>query len=77
MAETAGLLTLTDTDLAALFAALAPLLQVPQPGAVLASLLCETEWPALVSGEGVAVSGCANLLRRSCGPCGASLDTAQ
>jgi hypothetical protein len=25
-----------------------------------------------VSGESMAVPGCANLLRRSCGPCGAS-----
>jgi hypothetical protein len=70
MADDAGLLALSDADLAVLFQALTPLLTMPDPGAVLTSLLCDNEGPALVSVEGMA-----DL--RSCGPCGASGTTVQ
>jgi hypothetical protein len=43
MADEAGLLALDDADLYTVFAALTPLLTVPNPGAVLAGLLAEGE----------------------------------
>jgi hypothetical protein len=70
MADAAGLLTLSDTDLAGLFRLLGPLTQGPDLVAVLESLLCDAPRPALVL-----VDGCADL--RSCGPSGASVDTVQ
>jgi hypothetical protein len=52
MADDAGLLALSDADLAGLFALLAPLTQVPYPVGMLESLLCDTERPALESVDG-------------------------
>jgi hypothetical protein len=68
LVETAHLFALSNADLERLFALLAPLAEVPDPVAVLASLLCDAPRPVLVS-----VEGCADL--RSCGPCGARADT--
>jgi hypothetical protein len=68
LADDAGLLVLDARTLAEVFRLLGPLTQVPDPVAVLESLLCDTLGPVLVS-----VEGCADL--RSCGPCGASVDT--
>jgi hypothetical protein len=69
LADDAGLLVLDACTLAEVFRLLGPLTQVPDPVAVLESLLCDTLGPALVSEDGYA-----DL--RSCGPCGASGDTA-
>jgi hypothetical protein len=65
MVEDAGLLALSGTDLAALFAVLKTLCDAQNPGAVLEALLYNAPRPTLVP-----VEGCADL--RSCGPCGAS-----
>ncbi len=52
LVDEAGLFALDNTTLAGLFAALALLTQVPNPVAVLASLLGDTLGPALVSVDG-------------------------
>jgi hypothetical protein len=69
--DDAGLLTLSDTDLAGLFRILAPLVHVPDPVAVLASLVGETEGPTLA-----VVNGMAEATPRVA-PIGASGDTVQ
>jgi hypothetical protein len=71
LADTAGLLALSNADLAVLFAALKPLVSVPNPGAVLEALLSDTETLAYLSGNGCAQtpSGVA--------PTGAIVDTVQ
>ena len=52
LADDAGLLALSDADLAGLFAAFAPLTHVPHPVAVMASLLADGVCPALGSVDG-------------------------
>ena len=54
MADDTGLLVLDDTTLSQLFVALTPLTRVPDPVAVLTSLLCDARSPALESVEGSA-----------------------
>jgi hypothetical protein len=71
MADKAGLLTLSDADLAVLFAALEPLMSVPNPGAMLDALLSDTEALAYLSGN-----GCAQTTS-GVSPNGAILDTVQ
>jgi len=71
MLDDAGFLALSDADLGALVQLLAPLTQVPNPVAVLASLLCDSEGLVLCGVDGMAEA------HASCGPCGASLNTVQ
>jgi hypothetical protein len=71
MLDSAGLLALSDADLAALVRLLAPLAQVPNPVVVLESLLGESE--RLARGG---VDGCAQAAP-GVAPGGASLDTVQ
>jgi hypothetical protein len=70
LADEAGLLELDTTTLAGLFRLLGPLTQVPDPVAVLETLLGETEGPALVSKDGCARLPAVSALR-------AELDTVQ
>ena len=57
LADEAGLFVLDDATLAGLFALLGPLTQVPNPVAVLESLLGDPEGPALGAVHGMAEAG--------------------
>jgi hypothetical protein len=68
LVEQHALFTLSDADLARLFAALAPLRNASNPVALLEALM-----RGVSDSPAVPVEGYADL--RSCGPCGASLHT--